>query len=308
MARDCSRFVKRWSPKASICWYVSRTGRSAAAAVGALLPPVPWTFDGGGCAGVGVEAGSGSWAEVGRRGVCPFDPTPRNYNSPGAATSPSHAIAALRLGSQAQTPHKLGLLMFGSLLIVALYVIAEFGAKSKIPANIGPFLGIVLALALAAHMANRWLVPDANTVILPLAALLNGIGYVIIARWNPPYARQQAGWVALGIVLYVATLLVVRYTRDLERYRYLLLLLAGVLLVAPLFFSPINGARLWVHVGGLRFQPIEFSKLLLCIYFASYFAANKELLSIPTAGWATASSSTRARCSPCSWPGARPWR
>src|ERR1700693_116536 len=174
-----------------------------------------------------------------------------------------------------------GLLLFGSLLIVALYVIAELGAKSKIPENIGPFLGIVLGLALIAHMANRWLVPDANAVILPLAALLNGIGYVVIARWNPPYARQQAGWVALGIVMYVATLLVVRYTRDLERYRYLLLLLAGILLVAPLFFSPSNGARLWVDAGALRFQPIEFSKLLLCIFFASYFAANKELLSIP---------------------------
>ena len=33
----------------------------------------------------------------------------------------------------------------------------------------------------------------------------------------------------------------------------------------------------------LRFQPIEFSKLLFCVFFASYFAANKELLSIPTA-------------------------
>jgi cell division protein FtsW (lipid II flippase) len=178
---------------------------------------------------------------------------------------------------------ELGLLLFGSGLIVALYVIAELGLNSKIPANVGPFLGIVLGLSLAAHMANRWLVPDANAVILPLAALLNGIGYVIIARWNPVYAREQAGWVAIGVLFYVTTLLLVRYTRDLERYRYLLLLLAGVLLVAPLLFSPINGARLWVHVGSLEFQPIEFSKILLCIFFASYFAENKELLSIPTA-------------------------
>ncbi len=154
---------------------------------------------------------------------------------------------------------------------------------SKIPADIGPFLGIVLGLALVAHLANRWLVPDANAVVLPLAALLNGIGYVVIARWNPPIAREQAAWTALGVGLYVLTLLVVRHSRDLERYRYLLLLLAGVLLVAPLFFSPINGAHLWVHFGGLAFQPIEFSKILLVIYFASYFAANKELLSIPTA-------------------------
>jgi len=90
---------------------------------------------------------------------------------------------------------ELGLLVFGSLLIVALYVVAELGVSSKIPANIGPFLGIVLGLALVAHMANRWLAPDANAVILPLAALLNGIGYVVIARWNPLYAREQpAGW------------------------------------------------------------------------------------------------------------------
>jgi cell division protein FtsW (lipid II flippase) len=178
---------------------------------------------------------------------------------------------------------ELGLLVFGSLLIVALYVIAVLGQKSKIPDNIGAFLGVVLGLVLLAHMANRWLAPNANAVILPLAALLNGIGYVVIARWNPGQAQGQAAWAALGVMLYVLTLLVVRYSRDLERYRYLLLLVAGIFLVAPLFFSPIYGARLWVHFGSLSFQPIEFSKILLCIFFASYFAENKEMLSIPTA-------------------------
>ena len=178
---------------------------------------------------------------------------------------------------------ELGLLVFGALLTVALYVIAELAAKSKIPPHIGPFLGIILALSLVAHMANRWLAPQANAVILPLAALLNGIGYVVIARWNPPEAKSQAGWAALGVLAYVLTLLFVRRSRDLERYRYLLLLVGGILLVAPLFFKPIQGAKLWIHYGSLSFQPIEFSKLLFCIYFASYFASNKELLSIPTA-------------------------
>jgi peptidoglycan glycosyltransferase len=178
---------------------------------------------------------------------------------------------------------ELGLLVFGALLISSLYVIAELGAKSKIPPHIGYFLGILLGLSLVAHMANRWLIPQANAVILPLAVLLNGIGYVVIARWNPPYAKAQAGWAAIGVVLYVLTLLVVRFSRDLERYRYLLLLIGGILMVAPLFFSPIQGARLWIHWGNHLFQPIEFAKILLCIFFASYFAANKEMLSIPTA-------------------------
>jgi cell division protein FtsW (lipid II flippase) len=187
------------------------------------------------------------------------------------------------VGPKPKRRTELGLLFFAALLVVALYVIAEFGLNSKIPPHIGPFLGIILGLSIVAHMANRWLIPQANAVILPLAVLLNGIGYVIIARWNPSAAKEQAAWAALGVALYVVTLLVVRYARDLERYRYLLLLVGGILLVAPLFFSPINNARLWIHFGGLEFQPIEFSKILLCIFFASYFAANKEMLSIPTA-------------------------
>jgi cell division protein FtsW (lipid II flippase) len=192
-------------------------------------------------------------------------------------------LLSYQFGPKPKRRTELGLLIFSSFLVVALYVIASLGQKSKIPDNLGAFLGIVLGLALIAHMANRWLAPNANAVILPLAALLNGIGYVIIARWDPGQAKGQAAWAALGVMLYVLTLLIVRYSRDLERYRYLLLFLAGILLVAPLFFSPIGGARLWVHYGSLSFQPVEFSKILLCIFFASYFAENKELLTIPTA-------------------------
>ncbi len=187
------------------------------------------------------------------------------------------------VGPKPKRRTELGLLVFASVITVALYVIAETANKSKIPPHIGPFLGIVLGLSLVAHMANRWLVPQANAVILPLAALLNGIGYVVIARWDPGFAKSQAGWAAIGVGLYVLTLLAVRFSRDLERYRYLLLLLGGLLLVAPLFFTPINGARLWIHFSSFEFQPVEFSKILLCIFFASYFASNKELLSIPTA-------------------------
>jgi cell division protein FtsW (lipid II flippase) len=202
---------------------------------------------------------------------------------PGTRRSP---FPRYEFGPKPKRRTELGLLLFGSVLIVSLYVITSLGQNARVPPDIGPFLGVILGLALAAHMANRWLAPDANAVILPLAALLNGIGYVIIARWDhwyPGQARNQALWTAIGVGAYVLTLLVVRYSRDLARYRYLLLLAAGVLLVLPLPFSPVNGARLWVHLGGIRFQPVELSKILLCIFFASYFAENKEMLSIPTA-------------------------
>ena len=235
--------------------------------------------------GLGLGLGLGHvkrWARGrGRPPGVTIDRTPHHYDSPVRATDPVVAPRSVRAyHSSARSrsgAHELGLLLFGSLLVVALYVIAALGQKSKIPDNIGAFLGIVLGLALIAHMANRWLAPDANAVILPLAALLNGIGYVVIARWDPgPRRRAQAGLGRPRRGAYVLTLLVVRYSRDLERYRYLLLLLAGLLLVAPLVLLP---HRRRPAVGALRqhsFQPVEFSKILLCIFFASYFAENKE--------------------------------
>jgi cell division protein FtsW (lipid II flippase) len=180
----------------------------------------------------------------------------------------------------------LGLLAYAAIVIALLYVIASLAQHSHIPPHIGFLLASMLILILVAHMGNRWLAPNSNPVLLPLVFLLNGIGYVVIARWVPGNAKVQAGWTALGVGIYLVTLLLVRRSRDLERYRYILLFIGVFLLITPLvpvFGKVVNGARLWVGVGSLIVQPVEGAKLLLCIYFASYFATNKEILSIPTA-------------------------
>ncbi|MDA8359539.1 MAG: FtsW/RodA/SpoVE family cell cycle protein [Actinomycetota bacterium] len=177
-------------------------------------------------------------------------------------------------------------MIFTCVITLALYVIAEVGETNRIPAHLGPFLGVIFGIMLVAHIANRWFVPDANPVVLPIAALLNGVGYVVIVAWTPAEAKAQAAWVVVGVLLYVATLVLVRHSRDLDRYRYLLLLLAGALLIAPLvpgIGRTTLGARVFVHLGSHDFQPAEIAKILLCIFFASYFAEKKELLAIPSA-------------------------
>ena len=73
----------------------------------------------------------------------------------------------------------------------------------------------------------------------------------VIARIDAHYAKLQAAWTAAGVVFYVLTLIVVKRSRDLDRYRYLLLLAGAGLLLLPLvphIGEDINGARLWVHV------------------------------------------------------------
>ena len=180
---------------------------------------------------------------------------------------------------------ELGLLIFGSLIVVATYILASVGTTSKIPTNLVPFLAVMLGLALVAHIANRVYAPDANAVLLPIATLLNGLGYVMLARIAQHWAQAQAGWTAVGVGAYVVTLAVVRRSRDLDRYRYLLLLVAVVLMLSPLIphlGQKHHGARLWIGFGPINGQPIELAKLALCIFFASYFVEKRELLSVPT--------------------------
>jgi cell division protein FtsW (lipid II flippase) len=165
------------------------------------------------------------------------------------------------------------------------YVLASLGKTASIPANVGPFLGVIFGLALIAHMANRWMVPDATPVILPIAALLNGFGYVVIARLDYKLAGLQAVWTGLGIGVYVLTLVVIRHSRDLARYRYLVAFAGLALLLVPLapkLGQNINGARLWVRLGPVTFQPVELAKIALIIFFASYFVEKREILTLPT--------------------------
>src|SRR3954451_4601423 len=177
---------------------------------------------------------------------------------------------------------ELGLIVLVSLLIVGAYVLASLGRTSSMPANIGPFLAVILVVLGAGHLALRRFAPDADPVLFPLAGLLNGIGYVFIARLDRHLAGLQATWTALGMIAFVLTLAIVRRARDLERYRYSFALLGIFLLLMPLLpkvGENINGSRIWVHFGPMSFQPGEVAKIVLAVFLASYLSERQELLS-----------------------------
>lgn len=176
--------------------------------------------------------------------------------------------------------------MVGVIVVVA-YALASLGRSSAIPANLGPFLVWMLALLGLAHLANRRLAPQADPILLPLVLLLNGLGYVMIARLGGDIrgggdlAGLQATWTAVGIGAYIATLLLVPRVRVLQQYRYLLGLLGLGLLLLPLapgIGREINGARIWASLGPINFQPGEFAKIALALFFAAYLVDKRELL------------------------------
>jgi cell division protein FtsW (lipid II flippase) len=97
-------------------------------------------------------------------------------------------------------------------------------------------------------------------------------------------APTQVVWTAMGVVLFIVLIVVIRDHRVLQRYAYTLALAGVVLLVLPAVlparFSEVNGARIWIRVAGFSLQPGEFAKILLCIFGASYLVTKRDVLSL----------------------------
>ena len=151
---------------------------------------------------------------------------------------------------------------------------------------IGGFMGVYAI----AHVAIAFLAPYADQVMLPVVALLNAVGLVMIYRLDlaerpgyGPLAERQMLWSLVGVGLMVLTLVVIRDHKSLSRYSYLLGLVGLILLALPLVWPQPPGyeeARIWLWLGPFSIQPGEFSKILLLIFFAQLLAQKRALFTV----------------------------
>jgi cell division protein FtsW (lipid II flippase) len=174
------------------------------------------------------------------------------------------------------------------------------GLSGRVPASLfGYILGFAVIM-LGAHFALRWLAPWADPLMLPLAALLNGLGVVMIYRLqesgrhgNPgtvistltsSAATIQLAWSVVGVAVLVLVLFVIREPRVLQRYTYTLgaigLVLLGIPALLPTSMSSVQGAKVWIIVGGFSIQPGEFAKLALAVFFAGYLVNKRDVLAL----------------------------
>ncbi|MGP3999355.1 FtsW/RodA/SpoVE family cell cycle protein [Streptomyces sp. 8N706] len=175
-------------------------------------------------------------------------------------------------------------LLIGAVLIPVFgYIEVGLAHDDTVPrgaAGYGAGLGV---LALLAHLTVRFRAPYADPLLLPIAVLLNGIGLVLIYRLDletpgDRAAPTQLVWSTAGVGLFIAVVLLLRDYRVLQRYAYVCVAAALALLIVPIFFPAINGAKIWIRIAGFSFQPGEFAKILLAVFFAAYLAANRHAL------------------------------
>jgi len=186
---------------------------------------------------------------------------------------------------------ELGLLFFALGVSAVALALVQFGAQGALDLRVLSYTGGLAILTLLVHLAVRFLAPDADPFVLPIATVINGLGITMIHRldiaegivgWQATGIRQMA-WTAVALLGFVAVLALVRNHRVLLRFRYLFMLAGVLLLLMPLMPGigrTVNGATLWVQLGSVTFQPGEVAKIALAIFFAGYLLTAKDSLQV----------------------------
>jgi cell division protein FtsW (lipid II flippase) len=188
---------------------------------------------------------------------------------------------------------ELGLLIMAAVIVTAALVIVELNQHQALRIELLYYGGGYLAVFAIAHIVVRALAPYADPLLLPLVALLNGLGLVMIYRLDLAEATKQTGaapqaplqllWTAVSLVLFLVTLLVIRDHTSLQQYPYTLAL-AGLAFLAlpamlPSSLSEVNGAKIWIRIPGLlSVQPSEFAKITLIVFAAAFLVSKRSVL------------------------------
>ncbi|HEU4539886.1 MAG TPA: FtsW/RodA/SpoVE family cell cycle protein, partial [Jiangellaceae bacterium] len=169
---------------------------------------------------------------------------------------------------------ELALLIFAIAIATAAYVSVDLGANGNVPANAVAYMTGLLVLTGIAHVVIRRFAPYADPLILPIVVTLNGLGLAMIHRLDladgTTNAATQLTWMVVGVLGFVAVVVFVRDHRILSRYTYTAALLGIILLMLPMLpviGHEVRGARIWIQIGSMTFQPGEAAKIVLIIAF-----------------------------------------
>lgn len=181
-----------------------------------------------------------------------------------------------------------GLLILGVLVVLVSIVALEISQGNQITREVFYLVGGYLLIFLVAHAVICFRAPNADQLLLPIAALLNGLGLVMIYRLDlvteMGLAQSQVMWMVLGAFIMCVALFILRDHRSLLNYSFILGIGGLILLALPIVW-PTNlnaDANVWISIGRFSIQPGEFAKIAMLLFMAAMLVSKRRLFS--TAG------------------------
>ncbi|MCO8308001.1 MULTISPECIES: FtsW/RodA/SpoVE family cell cycle protein [Streptomyces] len=212
------------------------------------------------------------------------------------SSSTTNTTTISTAGPPSRRNTELAMLVFAVIIPVFAYANAGLALSDEMPSGMLSYgLGLGL-LAAVGHLVVRKFAPYADPLLLPIATLLNGLGLVLIWRLDQskrlaqraenigqvfsPSAPNQLIYSALGVALFVGVLILLKDHRLLQRYTYISMAVALILLILPVFFPPRFGARIWISIGSFSIQPGEFAKIIIAVFFSGYLMVKRDALAL----------------------------
>jgi cell division protein FtsW (lipid II flippase) len=218
-----------------------------------------------------------------------------SVTAPSPVVDPDYPLVPAARGRRRT---ELIMLVFAFALVAFAFANVSYTLKGRLSSALVEYLGAFVVITLIGHLAMRRLAPWADPLLLPLAAMLNGLGIVMTYRLaqqgnllstplSPSATGIQILYTAIGVGCFIAVLAFIREPRVLQRYTYTLgaigLLLLALPALLPSSISEVagTGAKIQIRLGtSFTIQPEEFAKLALAISFAGYLVAKRDVLAL----------------------------
>lgn len=166
------------------------------------------------------------------------------------------------------------LLCFAAVITFAALLVVQANQDQGVPWDLTSYGLAFLTLFGSAHLAIRRFAPYTDPLLLPVVALLNGLGLVMIHRLDlvdneigehrHPSANQQMLWTLVGVAAFALVVTFLKDHRQLARYGYICGLAGLVFLAVPALLRQHCPNRTAPRSGSgcpaSRFNPPNFQR------------------------------------------------
>jgi len=164
--------------------------------------------------------------------------------------------------------------------VAAALLIAGLLLSHAPPSAVGPSWLLVVLAALAITWV-AWQPADGrrDDMLPALAVLVSGLGLAMVARLSPDLAHKQQVWLLISLVLAIGVGPTFTKFRILAAYKYVWVLASIMLFVLlAIFGQEVNGAKLWIRIGPIQYEPVELIKLFIVLFLAAYLAETADVI------------------------------